>query len=96
MKIAVIPNLTKPDAFLLTERAVKTLLSLHAEALLSEEQRSVFSQSGATFAPESELYKSCLLYTSNRYIHLFLNKEPWLSERTYGMRLFRPYFYTPR
>ena len=59
MKIAVIPNLTKPDAFLLTERAVKTLLSLHAEALLSEEQRSVFSQSGATFAPESELYKSC-------------------------------------
>ena len=36
MKIAVIPNLTKPDAFLLTERAVKTLLSLHAEALLSE------------------------------------------------------------
>ena len=58
MKIAVIPNLTKPDAFLLTERAVKTLLSLHAEALLSEE-RSVFSQSGATFAPESELYKSC-------------------------------------
>ena len=58
MNIAVIPNLTKKDAFPLTDRAVKTLLALGAKPLLPEELQPLFPLPGAAFASERELYRN--------------------------------------
>ncbi len=59
MKIAVIPNLTKPDASLLAGESCKDTAFPSCGSLAFGRAAFGFSQSGATFAPEIELYKSC-------------------------------------
>ncbi len=59
MNIAVIPNLTKQDAFPLAEKAVKTLLDLQAKPYLPKELQPLFPLSGVSFGLEKDLYKNC-------------------------------------
>ena len=59
MKIAILPNMTRENAFSVTNEICETLRALGAECLLEDTLTDVFSASGAVFLPEAQMLAAC-------------------------------------
>ena len=59
MRIAVIPNLTRPAAAGITRALCAELKKLGVEASLPEQHRAVFADAECAFLPETMLYTAC-------------------------------------
>ncbi|MDD6021220.1 MAG: NAD(+)/NADH kinase [Acutalibacteraceae bacterium] len=59
MKIAIKPNLTRENAFNVTQNVFSELKKLGADIVFSDEFKNELSQLGADFLPDEELYSIC-------------------------------------